>query len=620
VGAVYGLQIIRYPAAIAGDAGRAAVAFYGTTTAGDALLPTFDGEWHLYVANTFDGGQTWTTTDATPNAPLQRGCIWAKGGANICRNLLDFFDMTLDREGRVLVGYVNGCEGGNCAQAAAGAKGNAYSAAATIARQSSGRRLIAAFDPQNSMSKPGLPSVTTRRVGNVVHLGWSEADNGNSAISSYKIMRGIASGAETLLTTVPGTQTRFDDTSATDTSKTYYYKVLAVNSAGTSCAANEVSAPYVGDTCSGVIVHQNDPTHPEANAGTNTPASLLIDYVAVGEPPGTGNLMFKLKVNSLASIPANSRWRVVWNSFSAEAFDSIAQQYYVGMTTGPDGVPKFEYGTLADAGVPAVFVISETKRGDALPGSNYNADGTITLYVPKWAVGYPAPGDLLGAVNGRTLTGDIPGSADSKLERSNLFADHTFVKAQTDNSYPAATYTIVGNTDCSPFIEGLINSLVSLQVANPASAAGISSFNLTIKNTSSQTIFTPLRAEIAQLTSASGNVKVNNADNSQTGFGASWDYSSSVGPDNLLSANETSAARLLKFNNSANEPFTVTFNVIGNLARTSSGSSSSSSSGGGGVGGGTSASGSNSTTTVTNMVFTVTYNPLLNTLAWQVKK
>ncbi len=330
--------------------------------------------------------------------------------------------------------------------------------------------------------------------------------------------------------------------------------------------------------------------------------------------------MFKLKVNSLASIPANSRWRVVWDSFSAEAFDSGAQQYYVGMTTGPDGVPKFEYGTLADAGVPAVFVISETSRGDALAGSNYNADGTITIYVPKWAVGYPQPGDLLGAVNGRTLTADVPGSAQSKLERSNLFVDHTFVKAQTDNSYPAATYTIAGNVDCSPFIEGLINSLVSLQAANPASAAGISSFNLTMKNTSAQTIFTPLRAEIAQLTSASGRVKVNNADNGQTGAGANWDYSSSVGADNMLSVNETSAARLLRFNNSANEPFTVTFNVIGNLARTSSSSSSSSSSPAGTSSGGTSGSGTSPTSTVTNMVFSVTYNPLLNTLTWQVKK
>lgn len=432
-------------------------------------------------------------------------------------------------------------------------------------------------------------------------------------------MRGTASGAETLLTTVLGNQTSYADTSATDTSKTYYYEVLAVNAVRSSCATNEVAAPYMGDTCSGLIVHRNDPTHPEANLGINTPASLLIDYVAVGEPPGTNNLMFKLKVNSLASVPANSRWRIAWNSFSAEAFDSVSQQFYVGMTTGPDGVPHFEYGTLADAGLPAVYAISETKRGDALSGSNFSADGTVTIYIPKWAVGNPQPGDLLGAVNGRTFTADVPGSAQSKLERSNLFIDHTFVKAQTDNSYPAATYMIAGNTNCSPFIEGLINSMVSLQAANPASAAGISSFNLTMKNTSNQAIFTPLRVEVAQLTSASGKVKVNNADNSQTGPGALWDYSGGVGTDNMLSVSETSGARLLKFNNTSNEPFTVTFNVIGNLARPSSGSSSGSSSGGG-SGGSSSGSGAGSTSTVTNMVFSVTYNPLLNTLTWQLKQ
>ena len=454
VGAAYGLKNIRYPAAVAGDAGRAAVAFYGTTTPGDALQPSFDGVWHLYVANTFDGGQTWTTTDATPNAPMQRGCIWAKGGASICRNLLDFFDMTLDREGRVLIGYVNGCEGGNCAQAAASAKGNAYTTAATIARQSSGRRLIAAYDPTTTSTRPGVPSVTTRRLGNVVHLGWSEADTGNSAINSYKIMRGTASGAETLLTTVAGTQTSYDDTSATDTTRTYYYKVLAVNAMGSSCDTNEVAAPYIGDTCSGVIIHRNDPAHPEANAGTNTPASLLIDYVAVGEPPGTNNFMFKIKVNDLSSVPANSRWRIVWDSFAAQTIGQAdaAQQFYVGMTTGASGPPTFEYGTLADAGVPAVFVISETKQGDALPGSNFATDGTITIFVPKSAFGDPQPGDLLGAVNGRTLTADT--LETNTLERSNVFIDHTFVKAQTDNSYPAATYLVAGNpASCATIIE-----------------------------------------------------------------------------------------------------------------------------------------------------------------------
>src|SRR4029077_17077319 len=126
------------------------VAFYGTITPGDALQPDFKGIWHLYMAHTFDGGLTWTTTDATPNAPMQRGCIWAKGGANICRNLLDFFDMTVDKVGRVLVGYVDGCEGGNCVQAPLTHKGkppagqgNVYPDPATIPRQSSGRRLFA---------------------------------------------------------------------------------------------------------------------------------------------------------------------------------------------------------------------------------------------------------------------------------------------------------------------------------------------------------------------------------------------------------------------------------------------------------------------------------------------
>ena len=469
VGAAYGLQNIRYPAAIAGDAGRASVAFYGTTTAGDALQGSFNGVWHLYVASTFDGGATWTTTDATPNAPMQRGCIWAKGGSNICRNLLDFFDMTVDKQGRVEVGYMNGCEGGNCAQAVPAADhfgGNAFTNTATIARQSSGRRLFAANDPVVTTSVPGMPSVTQRRVGRTINLAWSEADTGNSPITGYQILKGTASGAETLLTTVAGTQTGgtfvdFDLTPAGNT--TSYYKVRAVNGVGPSCGNNEVAAFYLGNACTGITIHQNDPSHPEANAGTNTPASLLIDYIAVGEPPNSNDFLFKMKVNSLSTIPPNSRWRIMWDSFS-----SPGQQYYVGMTTGNTGTPTFEYGTLADAGLPAVFVIAETTvasctvsgtsctLSSASAPSQYNSDGTITIIVPKSQVGNPPVGDLLGAIGGRTLTGDTsncatdlpPCTPESKLERSNAFVDHTFVKAQTDDSYPAATYTILGNAAC----------------------------------------------------------------------------------------------------------------------------------------------------------------------------
>jgi hypothetical protein len=449
VGAVYGLKNIAFPAAVAADAGRAAVAFYGSTTSGDQSANSFSGIWHLYVASTFDGGLHWTTTDVTPKDPMQRGCIWMHGGADICRNLLDFFDMTVDKQGRVQVGYVDGCTDGACVQAASTAKGNAYTARGVIARQSSGRRLLASFDPPNPLharSAPGMPSVTVHRVNSVVRLAWSEADTGNANITSYRIMRGIASGAETLLTSVSGNQTTYNDTTATDPTKTYYYKVLAVNGAGTSCGNNEVAALYVGDTCTGLIVQKTPPGHPEQPLQGLAPASLAIDYVAVAEPPGTNNLMLKMKVTSLANVPPNSRWRVVWNSYAAQSYDPAAEQFYVGMRTDGNGTPTFEYGTIATAVIGLVIgVPTETQIG-LLPGSSFNADGTITLIVPKSAVGSPAPGDLLGAVNGRTFTGDTPETQN--LERSTLLVDHTFVKGQRDNGHPAATYTVIGNVSC----------------------------------------------------------------------------------------------------------------------------------------------------------------------------
>jgi hypothetical protein len=449
VSGVYGLKNIRYPAAVAADgvssnpnSGRAAVAFYGSTTSGSANAGNFNGVWHLYVAHTFDGGQHWTTSDATPNAPIQRGCIWTGGGANICRNLLDFFDVAIDKQGRVQIGYVNGCAGGDCAQAPPAATGNGYGAVGTIARQSSGRRLLAAFDPANVTSPPGAPTVTQRRVGSVVHLGWSEGDTGNSAITNYQILRGTISNGESLLATVPGNQTTYDDPTATDTSKTYYYKVVAINASGSSCSNNEIAAPYVGDTCSGMIIHQNLPSHPESATASANP-QLAIDYVSVAEPPGTSNFVFKMKVTNLSTIPPNSRWRVVWDSFA-----SAGQQFYVGMNSDSTSTVSFEYGEVATAVVGLVVGLpTETKKGVPLPATNFNADGTITLVLPKSAVGSPLAGDLLGAVNGRTFTGDTPQTVN--LERSTALVDHTFVKAQTDNAYPPATYTVTNNSPCS---------------------------------------------------------------------------------------------------------------------------------------------------------------------------
>jgi hypothetical protein len=472
IGAVYGAKNVAFPAATAGDAGRAAIAFYGSTTpngttTGDSNTTTFTGVWHLYIAHTFDGGNTWTTSDATPTMPMQRGGLLRGGGADVVRNLCDFFDITIDNQGRVLVGYDNGCAGGPCSQAAPTAHGNAYSVTATIARQSSGRRMLASYDPTTATSVPGMPFVTQRRVNGVVHLAWNEADTGNLPISKYRILRGVASGAENVLTNVSGSQTSYNDTTATDSTQTYYYKIIAYNKVGQSLPSNEVAAPYVGTTCDGLIIHRNDPSHPEAFAGgilTSAPKGptpapvptppvlatavpqLLIDYISVAEPPSQpGYFVFKMKVENLNSLPANSRWRIAWDYSPRTA--PATEIYYVGMTMGNTGTqPTFEYGTLADAGVPAVLLLSETPINPAAQGS-YLPDGTITINVPKADVGNPQVGDLLGAIGGKTITGDTPET--KTLERSTTFVDHTFIKGNSDNSYPAATYTVAGNVVCA---------------------------------------------------------------------------------------------------------------------------------------------------------------------------
>jgi hypothetical protein len=60
VGSRLGIKNAAFPAVVAGDSRRAAFAFYGTTADGsvdDFAFPP--NAWHLYVAHTYDGGDSW---------------------------------------------------------------------------------------------------------------------------------------------------------------------------------------------------------------------------------------------------------------------------------------------------------------------------------------------------------------------------------------------------------------------------------------------------------------------------------------------------------------------------------------------------------------------------------
>lgn len=158
LGAPFGVRNAVFPTLIAGDAGRAAVAFLGAGEVGtDPSRPDeeyayadYPGEWHLYVSLTYDGGQTWETVDVTPDDPVQRGCVfWGNGDcANAQRNLLDFIDISFDAMGRVVVGYADGCVNDCVAAPRPGMAnfGNSQEDIGVIARLSGGPGLLAESD------------------------------------------------------------------------------------------------------------------------------------------------------------------------------------------------------------------------------------------------------------------------------------------------------------------------------------------------------------------------------------------------------------------------------------------------------------------------------------------
>jgi hypothetical protein len=176
VGIPFGIKNTEFSEVIAGDGNRAAFAFLGTPTRGSTQASSFGknsagdkfigAEWHMYVATTYDRGKTWTTVDATPNDPVQRGCIWNSGGSNPCRNLLDFNDITIDKTGHVLVGFADGCVGpttqaGNDCVASRDVSANKLVQHGGIIRQIGGKGLFAAFDGTATTPVDAPPPVTS---------------------------------------------------------------------------------------------------------------------------------------------------------------------------------------------------------------------------------------------------------------------------------------------------------------------------------------------------------------------------------------------------------------------------------------------------------------------------
>ncbi len=436
VGADLGIKTIAFPEMVAGDGGlttgRAAFAYYGTTTEGDDTAPTFPGIWHLYISSTFDGGQTWTTVNVTPGDPIQRGGICHDGA---CRNMLDFMDASIDKQGRVLVGWDDGCIGG-CVNGPP----NSFTAKASITRQSGGKRMFAAFDPVEPRM-PEAPALGGNRIDANVDLTWAAPDDGGATITQYKIYRRTGAGAFALLATVSGTSY----TDVIDPADEHGYRITAVNAEGEGPYCTEFVPDVIDATACiepGIrVINDLNPDLTDADAGQNTPAdgSVNVRQLYLAEPylgPGVDKLVFRMHVapSLLPAPPPNSQWFIIWNRLNPDAnFD----RRYVAMRTDAFGVTSFEYGNFGvplDPLNPNPNANTPVMLGVADAGSYDPLTGVIRIELSNSLAEGIQAGQSMAGMNVRTYLNRLDPGQRSQNNASDITGD--------------SSYDLVGNASC----------------------------------------------------------------------------------------------------------------------------------------------------------------------------
>jgi len=207
-----GLNNIHFASVVTGDADRAAVSFYGNKSAGDDQRADFKGDWHYYMAMTYDAGRTWTTQDLTPTDPVKRNCVDNQGtkpgagnqmgGAQICteRDLYDFMDIGADGQGRVIGIFTDACT----KTCRTDPKVGQDDKLGMIARQSAGRGLLAAFDnPKPATATPGRRTHSGSTTATATATAIGTATGSGAGAGSGTAGRSASAGARLATTGAP---------------------------------------------------------------------------------------------------------------------------------------------------------------------------------------------------------------------------------------------------------------------------------------------------------------------------------------------------------------------------------------------------------------------------------
>jgi hypothetical protein len=290
----------------AGEGGKANVVYLGTDAGPDPDHVAPPNQWHLWMSQTLDGGQSWSHAQADQHA-VQTGCISTAGlpitGAPACpnRNLVDFIGVDNLSDGSAVISYTYGCPSSTGCD---GVTGQSNGAETRVVVQNSGSKIRG----DGPVGQPAL-NITSPNDGATVAEGVVEVG-------------GIADregGSQALSADLSGPTDVSNGSAAT-------YSLTATNAQGNlTCNITAEGSPAraneSADGCSVELTWTNDGSYTvfgEATDGTSTALDSVQVTVStpsgIPEPDGSingGITMFAdanplLAANEVAALAASA--------------------------------------------------------------------------------------------------------------------------------------------------------------------------------------------------------------------------------------------------------------------------------------------------------------------------
>jgi len=258
---------------------------------------------------------------------------------------------------------------------------------------------------------PGAPTgLTASAGGGQVSLSWTPpASNGGVNITSYRVYRGTASGAETLLT-AGGCSGLGAVTSCTDTGLTngqaYYYKVTAVNAIGEGPQSGEATATPAG-SCPAAQLLGN----PGFENGSSSPAPWTVTST---------HTPLEVIGNSSSEPPHSGSWDAWLDGWGKTTTDTLSQT--ITLPTRCSSY-NFSFWLHIDTAESTTTTAYDTLKVQVL-----NSSGTVLSTLHTYSnldhsTGYAQHSFSLGAYAGQTITLKFTGSEDYEYQTSFVVDD-----------------------------------------------------------------------------------------------------------------------------------------------------------------------------------------------------